>query len=396
MNKCIKCDNVDGLKRAGFIRGKQRYYCRHCNIHFVYPETTSITKNNTNATISDVAKYLGVSISTVSRALNDKSDINLETKRAIVETAKQLDYQPNLLAKSLHDGKTNIIGVVLPDVMHPFFARVLAGIQNIANKSKYNIIVCHSDENNEVEIRNVENLVSFKVDGILISHTKNTTDASHIKNAIKKGIPVVQFDRVFKNLDITKVISQDYNGSFYLVEHLIMQGCKKIAIMLGPKDLNISNQRLEGYLAALRHFGISVNNDYIVHSDISTNDSQRTFDYFMSLENPPDAIFTVFYRNSIEMMSLAKNQGFKIPEQLAFVSYGDDALVEFFEPSLTVFNQYPIKIGETSMNSLLNEINNKLDTSKNIITIEGKLIIRNSSLRLPPNQTEISTRNLKT
>lgn len=385
MKKCIKCDHVDGLKRAGFIRGKQRYYCRHCAIHFVYPDSEAKPKKNTHATIQDVAKYLGVSISTVSRALNDKTDINLETKKAILEAAKELDYHPNLLAKSLHDGKTNIIGVILPDVVHPFFARVLAGIQNIASKSQYNIIVCHSDEKNETEIKNIENLISFKVDGILMSHTKNMIDSNHVKNAIKKGIPVVQFDRVFEELDIPKVVSQDVKGSFDLVEHLLNQGCRKIAILLGPKDLDISNHRLEGYLAALQHFGMEINPAYIVYSDISENDSKEAFNYFINLENPPDAIFTVFYSHSIEMMSIAKSAGIKIPEALAFVSYGDDSLVEFFEPSLTVFNQFPISMGETSMNILLDIIKFKKELSAKTHVLDGKLIIRNSSLRKSSN-----------
>lgn len=388
MKKCIKCESVDGLKRAGFIRGKQRYYCRHCNIHFVYPDSVATKpKKNTQATIQDVANYLGVSISTVSRALNDKSDINPETKKAIIEAAKELDYQPNLLAKSLHDGKTNTIGVILPDVVHPFFARVLAGIQNIANLTNYKIIVCHSDENEEIEIKNIENLISFKVDGILISHTKNIKDSNHVFNAIKKGIPVVQFDRVFHELNIPKVVSEDFKGSFELVEHLLNQGCNKIAIMLGPPELGISNKRLEGYLAALKHFGLPIKEEYIVNSNISKNESLEVFNYFMQLSNPPDAIFTVFYNNAIEMMSIAKAAGIKIPEELAFVSYGDDSLVEFFEPSLTVFNQFPISMGETSMNILLDLINFEKEIDQKTHVLEGKLIIRNSSLRASPNNS---------
>ncbi len=386
MNKCIKCQSVDGLKRAGFIRGKQRYYCKHCSIHFVYPNLESNEKNNkkSHSTILDVAKFLGVSISTVSRALNDKSDINPETKKAIITAAKVLDYQPNFLAKSLHGGKTNTIGVILPDVVHPFFARVLAGIQNKANSTNYKIIVCHSDENNDLEVKNIENLISFKVDGILISHTKGMNTSNHVKNALKKGIPVVQFDRIFKDLKIPKVISQDYEGSFELVKHLINEGCSRIAIMLGPATLDISNLRLEGYLAALKYFGLPIRQEYIVNSNITKDDSLDAFNYLMNLDQKPDAIFTVFYNNSIEMMSIAKARGIKIPEDLAFVSYGDDALVEFFEPSLTVFNQYPISIGEVSMNILLEQISNNtiLDYET---TIQGGLIIRNSSSRTERN-----------
>lgn len=382
MKKCIKCENVDGLKRAGFIRGKQRYFCKHCDIHFVYPEQDKSEKaqKNIHATIQDVADYLGVSISTVSRALNDKSDISPETKKAIKAAAKELDYQPNFLAKSLQDGKTNTIGVILPDVVHPFFARVLAGIQNMANSTNYKIIVCHSDENNDLEVKNIENLISFKVDGILISHTKDMTSFEHVKNAIKKGIPVVQFDRVSKDLKIPKVLSQDYQGSFELVKHLINEGCSRIAIMLGPTTLDISNQRLEGYMAALKHFGLPIIPQYIVNSNITKNDSLETFNYFMNLDPKPDAIFTVFYNNAIEMMSIAKTKGIQIPNDLAFVSYGDDALVEFFEPSLTVFNQYPILIGETSMNILLEQIAKKEIINSETI-IKGGLIIRNSSSR---------------
>lgn len=382
MQRCIKCNSVDGVIKSGFLRGSQRFYCKQCDFNFVLEtESNKPTKKSGQVTIVDLAKHLGISVATVSRALNDKSDISPLTRKAVLDAAVELDYKPNLLAQSLNKGKTNTIGVVIPNVELPFFATALAEMQRVALRNGYRVIVCHSGESEEIEVLNTETLIACRVDGILLSHAKETNSFDHIKHVIDKGIAIVNFDRVCNEIDTAKVIHEDFKGSFCLVEHLIEQGCKKIGIMLGPEKFYISQIRLAGYKAALEKHGIALSTDYIVYSEMKKNDGTRVFDYFMSLPNPPDGIFTMLSRNAIEMMVEAKKRKMIIPEEIAFVGFGDDALAEFFEPSLTVFNHFPAKVGEAAINMLIENIDKKESFLPYTQAITGELIVRNSSLK---------------
>ncbi len=382
MQRCIKCNSVDGVIKSGFLRGSQRYYCKQCDFNFVLDtEIIKPIKKSGQVTIVDLAKHLGISVATVSRALNDKSEISQHTRKTVLEAATLLDYKPNLLAQSLNKGKTNTIGVVIPNVELPFFATALAKMQQVALGNGYRIIVCHSSESEEIEVLNTETLIACRVDGILLSHAKETNSFEHIKHVIDKGIAIVNFDRVCNEIDTAKVIHEDFKGSFDLVEHLIEQGCKKIGIMLGPEKFYISQIRLAGYKAALEKHGIELNENYIVYSEMNKNDGGRVFDYFMSLPYPPDGIFTMLSRNAIEMMVESKKRKIRIPQEIAFVGFGDDSLAELFEPSLTVFNHFPTKVGESAIKMLIEHINKKEDFLPYTQSIQGELIVRDSSLK---------------
>lgn len=382
MQRCIKCNSVDGVIKSGFLRGSQRFYCKQCDFNFVLEaESIKPIKKSGQVTIVDLAKHLGISVATVSRALNDKSDISQHTRKMVLEAANTLDYKPNLLAQSLNKGKTNTIGIVIPNVELPFFATALAKMQQVALGNGYRIIVCHSSESEEIEVLNTETLIACRVDGILLSHSKETNSFEHLKHVIDKGIAIVNFDRVCNEIDTAKVIHEDFKGSFDLVEHLIKQGCKRIGIMLGPEKFYISQIRLTGYKAALEKHGIELNENYIVYSEMNKNDGGRVFDYFMSLPYPPDGIFAILSRNAIEMMVEAKKRKFKIPEEIAFVGFGDDLLAELFEPSLTVFNHFPTKVGEAAIKMLIENIDKKDDFLPYTQSIQGELIVRDSSLK---------------
>ena len=238
MISCKKCGRKDSIVKSGFLRGKQRYNCKECGIYFtVEIEGKVATIKNHQVTIIDIAKSLGVAPSTVSRALNNKSEININTRQEILRVANELDYKPNLLAQSLNRGETHTIGVIIPNIERPFFAAVLAGIQNVASDAGYRVIICQSNETHRTEILNVQALMASRVDGLLISHSKETASFEHIKLHLNKGIPIVHFDRVCNELATPKVIQEDFKGSFELVEHLIIQGCKRIAVFAGPEKL---------------------------------------------------------------------------------------------------------------------------------------------------------------
>ncbi len=383
MQRCIKCNSVDGVIRSGFLRGKQRFFCKLCNFHFILESENSKSPQKANqATIVDLAKHLGIAASTVSRALNGKADISPFTRKAVMQAAVDLDYRPNLLAQSLNKGKTNTIGVVIPNVELPFFATALASMQQVAIKTGYRIMVCHSSESETIEKLNTETLIACRVDGLLISHSKETTSFEHIQHVLAKCIPVVHFDRVCNEIETPKVIHEDFKGSFDLVEHLILQGCRKIGVMLGPEKFYISQIRLEGYKAALQKYGIKLTEEYIYYSEMNKNDGTKAFEYFINLPEPPDGIFAMLSRNAIEMMVEAQKRKISIPEEMAFAGFGDDILCELFEPSLTVFNHFPTKVGEAAINLLIENINNRNIHVHTTQSVQGELVIRSSSLKI--------------
>jgi LacI family transcriptional regulator len=382
MINCPKCKNFENVAKAGFLRGKQRYYCKPCEVHFTMEvEGEKSSRKSHQTTIIDIAKALGVAPSTVSRALNNKSEINPATRQAILKVAYELDYKPNLLAQSLNRGETHTIGVIIPNIERPFFAGVLAGIQNVASNAGYRVIICQSNETHQTEILNVQALMASRVDGLLISHSKETSSFEHIKLHLNKGVPIVHFDRVCNELDTPKVIQEDFKGSFDLVEHLIQQGCKRIAIMAGPERLLISQTRFEGYKAALKKHGIAFDDRLVYHSNFQKEESLVALNRWLNLPNPPDGIFTVHYANAIEMMVEVKKRNIKIPEEIAFVGFGDELIAELFDPSLTVFHLFPFKVGETAAGLLIDNIIHKENFTQYSQTVRGELRVRQSSVR---------------
>ena len=383
MISCKKCDSIENIVKSGFLRGKQRYYCKDCGIYFTIDLGDKIKYNKTHqVTIIDIAKSLGVAPSTVSRALNNKSEININTRQEILRVATELDYKPNLLAQSLNRGETHTIGVIIPNIERPFFAGVLAGIQDVASNAGYRVIICQSNETHQTEILNVQALMASRVDGLLISHSRETASFEHIKLHLNKGVPIVHFDRVCNELDTPKVIQEDFKGSFELVEHLIKQGCKRIAIFAGPEKLLISQTRLEGYRKALENNGIVYDKTLVYHGNFQKQESIYALNNWLNLSNPPDGIFAVHYANAIDMMVEVKRRNIKIPDDIAFTGFGDELIAELFEPSLTVYHLFPYKIGEVAATLLIDNIINKNTFIPYSQTVNGEIRIRKSSLKL--------------
>lgn len=382
MIACIKCGKVEMIVKSGFVRGKQRLYCKECDLYFsLNPANQIVSKKSHQTTIVDIAKTLGVSPSTVSRALNNSTEINENTRAEIIKVAAELDYRPNFMAQSLNRGETHTIGVVIPDIQRPFFAGVVAGIQKVASEAGYRVMICQSNESHQTETQNVQALVASQVDGLLISHSKDTNTFEHIKLHLKRGLPIVHFDRVCDEVETAKVIQEDFAGSFALVEHLIQQGCRRIAACAGPEDLLISQKRVNGYKAALEKYGIPIDNDLIFHSSFKKEDSLNALLGWLALPQKPDGIFTVHYGNAIEMMVTLKQKGIKIPNEIALAAFGDDLLASLFEPSLTVFNQFPYTVGQEAATILIDNIINRDTFQPFTKTIEGQLIVRQSSLK---------------
>ena len=214
-------------------------------------------------TIKDIARALNISPSTVSRALKNHPDISQDTKDLVNKYAKDFNYKPNTLALSLRMSKNNTIGVIIPEIVHYFFSSILSGIEQVANAEGYNVIICQSDENYEKEVRNTKALVATRVSGVLASLAKHTTNYDHFQDIIDSDIPLVFFDRICIGINTDRVVVDDYAGAFAAVEYLIQTGCKRIAFYSSPFHLEISKNRKNGYMDALRKYNLPVDESLI-------------------------------------------------------------------------------------------------------------------------------------
>ncbi len=257
MIRCIKCGQVHAITKSGIVRGKQRYYCKDCKLYFTLSEKKSAHDGTRQMpTIRDIATALNISKSTVSRALQAHSDINESTRKAVLNMARKLNYHPNLLAKSLVNKKSNTIGIIVPEFVNYFFPTLIIGAQEVATKAGYNVIICQSQESVKTEIANVNVLLSSRVDGVIISMTKDTKKFDHFKLFEQLSIPTVFFNRVCEEMNTSRVTVNDYEGSFNGVEHLIKNGFRKIGHIAGPDNHSLSHKRLNGYLDALNKYKI--------------------------------------------------------------------------------------------------------------------------------------------
>lgn len=384
MIKCIKCGRIESILKAGFLRGNQRFYCKECKIHFTEKRTdeqqNKIKKKNHQTTIIDIAQALGLSNSTVSRALHDHPEVNPNTRKAVMDMAAELDYQPNLLAYNLVKSQSKVIGTLVPEFYHTFFPSVIIGIQEVLSKAGYNQIIMQSDESYMNEVTNTKILLASRIDGLLVSLTKETNNFDHFKVFEKKQIPMVFFNRVCDEINAPKIIVDDYSGAFQAVEHLITNGNKRIAHLAGPPNLLLSQQRLKGYKDALKKHGLPIEDDLIIHSDLTESKARIYSNHLLELPNPPDAIFAVNDPSAIEIIQLARQKGIKIPEQLAVVGFSDDPIAAFIEPGLTTIAQPTQEMGRVAAQTLLNSINSESVHSDSIIkTLDVKLVVRGSS-----------------
>ncbi|MDN3670364.1 LacI family DNA-binding transcriptional regulator [Echinicola jeungdonensis] len=337
------------------------------------------------STITDIAKALNVSASTVSRALHDSPSISQETKDAVIALAKQLNYQPNMLAVSLLNKKTKTIGVIVPEITSYFFATVISGVQDMVEEANYKLIICQSNESFEEEKKLIETLSLGRVDGFLISPSSKTTNFEHLEKLRASGNPVVVFDRDCPNFEADKVLVDDYDGAFQAVDYLVKTGCQRIAHITGPKNLTTCQHRKAGYLDALKKNGRTVNPDYITEVEgFTSEDGEEAAKKLLDLDTPPDAIFAINDAVAIGAMAVIREKGIHIPEEISLVGFDDEPYSKYFKPSLTSVWQPVYDLGMLSSRILMNHILNDLeDYNYRYELLKPELIIRNSSRPLP-------------
>lgn len=335
---------------------------------------------NRPATIKDIAKTLKISTSTVSRALRNAPDVNQQTRNAVVTLSEQLSYQPSRLALSLQQKQTHTIGVIVPNLDY-VMATMVRGIDEVALEAGYTVMVCQSNESFGREMVNTRRLLESLVDGFIISVSSETKVFDHFKKIQQKGMPMVVFDRVSMDLIAPKVKLDNTEGGCLATEHLIEQGYKRIAILAGPKNLAISNERLDGYLKALKKYKMKPDASLINHCNFNQQDAYETTVDLLKRKARPDAIFTVSDRMAIGAMLAIKEKGLRMPVDIGLVGFNNEPVTNLVTPSVSSVEQPAFELGKAAAKLFLEQMHHEEDLSGVEKILRPRLIVRESSLR---------------
>jgi LacI family transcriptional regulator len=335
-------------------------------------------------TIHDIARKLNITASTVSRALKDHPRISEETKKAVLKVAQKLNYQPNNIAAALRNGRSNILGIIVPNVDRSFFSSVVFGIEEIANKSGYNVMICQSHEDYKKEVATIEALLNAQVDGIIASFAKGTENFDHFNKVKERGIPLIMFDRANDELGVSHVVIDDYLGAFKAVEHLIQQGCKRIGHFTGLPNVSIYKERLRGYKEALRTYKIPFDESLIIESDMQLEDGRKSMLKLLKLKEQVDGVFSSSAFGAMGALQICKEKSIAVPEQVAIAGFSNEPFTSFTEPPLTTVEQHSLQMGNTAAEMFFDQLTSsaagkKFIPQKSVLT--PTLIIRESSLK---------------
>ena len=315
------------------------------------------------ATLKQIAKELNVSVSTVSKALNDSPEISEQTKVKIKEYAKLKNYKPNVIGLNLKNRKTKTIGVIIPNILNSFFAKVFSGIEKVADEKGYNVIMCISNESLEKEAHTMEMLSNGTIDGFILSvseEAQKQNNYDHFKAIINDGTPIVMFDRIAEGIECDKVVVDNFDSALDSTQRLIDLGCKNIALLSSVDNLSVGKLRFEGYLKALEKNNIPVNENLIIKTD-----SEETLKVQMEVlfaNNSIDGIFALEENDSVAALKMGLKKGYKIPEELCIIGFADGILASRrLSPSLTTVSQHGIEIGEEAAKLLINRLEDVSD-----------------------------------
>jgi len=332
------------------------------------------------STISDIAKRLGVSNSTVSRALRNHPDISIATKKEVRRIANELNYTPNPIAQSLKSNRTYTIGVLVPEIKHDFFSIAISGIEEVAYKSGYTIIVSQSNENYEREVVNTNAFMNHRVAGLIVSISQNTKEGSHFQNLINRGIPLVFFDRACEEISANKVVINDVKSAYDAVRYLVKKGYKNIAHFGGPVELDICKKREKGYLDAIKRAKFNYTNEFIRHAGLNEKDGYQTMDYFIKNKKIPDAIFAINDPVAIGAFIRIREAGLKVPKDVAIIGFSNSRITSIVDPPLTTVNQPSFEMGKKAAEILIKLIESgKTIIEPEIHTLKTELIVRKST-----------------
>jgi len=333
-------------------------------------------KNNP-ITIIDIAKLLGISKSTVSRALSNHPDISQATKDAVNSVADGLKYIPNTVASSLRHKKSKVIGLIVPQISYFFFPSVIHGIEEVVHKMGYSLLILQSNESYEREVENLNILIANNVEGILASVSLKTINFDHFQHIIDIDLPIVFFDRVIKDLNADIVLVDDVTGSFKAVSHLLEKGKKRIAICLGNLNLLICRNRLQGYKTALIQKGIPIDENFIISCETETpEETEQETLRLLNMKNPPDGIFAISDLTMTGVMKAIYKMNLKVPTDVAVIGFCEEPFRSMYNPPLSAIQPMGFEIGKKAAELLFDRLqNNKYNRKEpQVIYLDSNLI----------------------
>ncbi len=333
-------------------------------------------------TIYDIAKALNLSAATISRGLKGHRSISEETKKRILEKAEELGYRSNTFASNLRKKKTNTIGVIIPRMNSNFVSSVLAAVEKVANDYAYNVIISQSIESQTKEMMNAQTMFDYRVDGLLVSLAYDTTDIKHLDKFIKNKIPTIFFDRVTDSDVIPSIVIDNFKNGYDLTQHLIAQGCKHIMHITGNQKRNVYKDRFEGYKHALTEGGIPFTDDLLVVGELNEQAGIQAAEAILKRPTLPDGIFFANDICAASCMQVLKQNGIKIPDDIAITGFNNDPISRLTEPNLTTVNYPAYRMGEIAATNLIHHlqgVSDIFDTHK--IILKSELLIRASSLK---------------
>lgn len=336
--------------------------------------------NKKRTTIKDIANALNISPAAVSKAMHDDSRISKKTKDAVKRVAKALNYQPNHLASALRKGKSNLVGVMVPRTNSNFFSSVVEQMEAVLNKAGYNIIITQSNESFNKECKNIDTLLYTQVDGIIASMANETVDLSHYEKIKSKGIPLILFDRGENDLNVDYVGINDYDSSHIIVEHLITKGCKRIAHIGGYRRTRIFNNRIRGYMDAIKKNNLPIDDNLIIECALTLDDGRREMENLLKLENKPDAVYVAGDYAALGALQVLNENNIDVPNTMRLVGFGNEPFTSLVSPTMSSVNQHSKAIGRIAAETFLERVANpEMKQSLNKIILDAELIVRDSS-----------------
>jgi len=336
-------------------------------------------------TIKDIAKALGLSTSTVSRALRDSYEISPETKKLVLEYAKQINYRPNPIALSLKEKRSRSIGIIVSEIANSFFSQAINGIESIAHSKGYNVIITQSHESYEKEVSSLQFLSSRSVDGCLVSVSAETKDFSHITDLHDRGLPIVCFDRVVEGMETHKVIVDNFKGAYDATTHLIKNGYKRIGNLANSEYLSITKERLSGYRKALEDNDIPYDETLVrhcLHGGMIYDEVEQAMNQLLKMKQKPDAVFASADKLTTNCMRYCKAKGVNIPDEIAVIGFSNLDLTELISPSLSVVRQPAFEMGRVAAELLIKIIEAKRPTTEyENRVLPGEVFVRDSSAK---------------
>ncbi|MFY0686386.1 MAG: LacI family DNA-binding transcriptional regulator [Cyclobacteriaceae bacterium] len=338
---------------------------------------------NRGVTIYDIAKHLKLSPSSVSRALKDHPSIGAKTKEKVKKYAAKMGYRPNNIAASLRNNKTGTIGAILPRMDRPFSSSLISGIEQVANAERYNVIFSQSHDNYEMEVKNAGALFASRVEGLIVSLCVDTIDFSHFAQFVEQDIPVVLVDRVTNQLNCDLVMIDNFKAAFDATEHLITQGCKRIAHVTGKASSMLYSNRIRGYKAALEKYGVQFNEEYLIHNSLSAEDGHLAANQLFGLSEPPDGVFVANDTAAVSVIQNAKSKQIKVPDELAVIGFNNDPVCMIIDPALSTIAHPAVDMGKISAEQVFKK--KSFDAgivAPEKLILSTELIVRSSSLRI--------------